>query len=231
MLVRNWMSKNLVTIDENESMQQAMALMKENQVRMLPVTSKGKLVGVVSDTDLKRASASDATVLDMHELLYLISKIKVNEIMTKNPVTVPEDFTVEETAEILMEHNISGVPVMDHKGKLVGVVTRHDIFKILISLSGLDRSRGIQFAFLIEDKSGSIKVLTDLIRKYEGRIASILSSYEYAPPGKRIVYIRIYELDRSKLPDLIQEFRDKGTLIYLVDHRLNKRKIYEDIVA
>jgi acetoin utilization protein AcuB len=231
MLVRNWMSKNLVTIDENESMQQAMALMKENQVRMLPVTSKGKLVGVVSDTDLKRASASDATVLDMHELLYLISKIKVNDIMTKNPVTVPEDFTVEETAEILMEHNISGVPVLDHKGKLVGVVTRHDIFKILISLSGLDRNRGIQFAFLIEDKSGSIKPLTDLIRKYEGRIASILSSYEYAPAGKRIVYIRTYELDRSRLPDLIQEFRDKGTLIYQVDHRLNKRKIYEDIVA
>lgn len=230
MLVKNWMSKNPITIEEDDSMQQAMALMKENKVRMLPVMNKGQLVGIISDTDLKRASASDATMLDMHELLYLISKIRVNEIMTKNPITVPEDLTVEETAQILMEHNISGVPVMDHKGGLVGIITRHDVFKILISLSGLGK-RGIQFAFLIDDVSGSIKKLTDVLRSFEGRIASILSTYEYAPAGKRIVYIRIYELDRSRLPDLIQELRDKGTLIYLVDHRQNKRKIFQDIMA
>lgn len=230
MLVKNWMSKNPITIEEDDSMQQAMALMKENKVRMLPVMNKGQLVGIISDTDLKRASASDATMLDMHELLYLIAKIRVNEIMTKNPVTVPEDLTVEETAQLLMEHNISGVPVMNHKGDLVGIITRHDVFKILISLSGLGK-RGIQFAFLIDDVSGSIKKLTDVLRSFEGRIASILSTYEYAPAGKRIVYIRIYELDRSRLPDLIQELRDKGTLIYLVDHRQNKRKIFQDIMA
>ncbi len=230
MLVKNWMTKNVVTIDQDESMQQAFTIMKEHDIRMLPVMNEGNLVGVLSDSDLKRASASDATMLDTHELLYLISKIKIHEIMTKKPITVPEDFTVEEAAQVMMEHNISGVPVTDHEGNLVGVITRHDLFKILISLSGLGK-RGIQFAFLIDDVSGSIKSLTDVIRRYEGRIASILSSYEYAPPGKRIVYIRIYELDRSRLPELIQEFRDKGTLIYLVDHRQNKRKIYHDIMA
>ena len=72
----------------------------------------------------------------------------------------------------------------------MGVITRNDIFKILIALSGLGK-QGIQFAFLVQDTSGSIKVLTDMIRKYEGRIASILSTYEYAPEGKRIVYLRI----------------------------------------
>lgn len=230
MLVKNWMSKNVITIDEDDSMQHAMALMKEHKIRMLPVMHNGKIVGVLSDTDLKRASASDATMLDMHELLYLISKIKVQEIMSKKPITVPEDYTVEETAQLMMENNISGVPITNHQGDLVGIITRHDLFKILISLSGLGK-RGIQFAFLIDDVSGSIKVLTDVIRRYEGRIASILSTYDYAPAGKRIVYLRIYELDRSKLPDLIQEFRDKGTLIYLVDHRQNKRKVYQDIMA
>ena len=131
---------------------------------------KGELVGVLSDSDLKRASASDATMLDIHELLYLISKIKVRDIMIGRPVTVPENYTVEETAQVLMEHNISGVPVTGAGGKLVGILTRHDIFKILISLSGLGK-KGIQFAFLIEDKAGSIQLLTDVIRKYDGRIA------------------------------------------------------------
>jgi len=230
MLVKNWMSKDLVTIGEDDSMQHALTLLKEHQIRMLPVLKNGELVGMVADSDLKRASASDATLLDMHELLYLISKIKVHDIMTRNPISVRDDYTVEETAQVLMEHNISGVPVTDSNGKLVGLITRNDIFKILISLSGLGK-KGIQFAFMIEDTSGSIKALTDVIRKYEGRIASILSTYEYAPEGKRIVYLRIYEIDRSIMPDLVGELKEKGTLIYLVDHRDNTRLVFRDMKA
>ncbi len=230
MLVKNWMSKDLVTIEEKDSMQHALALMREHQIRMLPVLAKGELVGVVSDSDLKRASASDATLLDIHELLYLISKIKVHDIMTRNPITVPDEYTVEEAAQVLMERKISGVPVTDRNGKLVGVITRHDIFKILISLSGLGK-KGIQFAFLVEDASGSIKVLTDMILKYEGRIASILSTYEYAPEGKRIVYLRMYDINRSIIPDLIRELKEKGTLIYLVDHLDNTRTVFQDMKA
>ncbi|MGO9690071.1 MAG: CBS and ACT domain-containing protein [Syntrophobacteraceae bacterium] len=230
MLVKNWMSKNVITIGEEDSMQQAATLMREHRIRMLPVMGKGELVGVVSDTDLKRASASDATMLDIHELLYLISKIKISDIMTRNPITVPYDYTVEEAAQLLMERNISGVPVVDCDGKLVGIITRNDLFKILISLSGLGK-KGIQFAFLTDDKPGSIKNLADVIRNHEGRIASILSTDEYAPEGKRIVYFRIYDIDRSIMPDLIRELGEKGTLIYLVDHRDNKRQIFLDMKA
>ena len=230
MLVKNWMSKNVITIGEEDSMQQAATLMREHRIRMLPVMGKGELVGVVSDTDLKRASASGATMLDIHELLYLISKIKISDIMTRNPITVPYDYTVEEAAQLLMERNISGVPVVDCDGKLVGIITRNDLFKILISLSGLGK-KGIQFAFLTDDKPGSIKNLADVIRNHEGRIASILSTDEYAPEGKRIVYFRIYDIDRSVMPDLIRELREKGTLIYLVDHRDNKRQIFLDMKA
>ncbi|MGO9315809.1 MAG: CBS and ACT domain-containing protein [Syntrophobacteraceae bacterium] len=230
MLVKNWMSKNVITIGEEDSMQQAATLMREHRIRMLPVMGKGELVGVVSDTDLKRASASDATMLDIHELLYLISKIKISDIVTRNPITVPYDYTVEEAAQLLMERNISGVPVVDCDGKLVGIITRNDLFKILISLSGLGK-KGIQFAFLTDDKPGSIKNLADVIRNHEGRIASILSTDEYAPEGKRIVYFRIYDIDRSIMPDLIRELGEKGTLIYLVDHRDNKRQIFLDMKA
>lgn len=230
MLVRNWMSKNVITIEQNDSMQHAMALMKENKIRMLPVMDKGQLVGIISDSDLKRASASDATLLDVHELLYLISKIKISNIMTKNPLTINDDLTVEETAQILMEHNISGVPVLGSTGKLVGIITRHDLFKSLISLSGLGK-KGIQLAFLADDQSGSIKELTDVIRRYGARIASILSTYDHAPAGKRLVYLRIYDIDRAVIPELSQELKTKGSLIYMVDHRDNKRHIYQEIKA
>ncbi|NSW86633.1 MAG: CBS domain-containing protein [Syntrophobacteraceae bacterium] len=230
MLVKHWMSTNVITIDEDDSMQHAINLMKENVIRMLPVLRKGRLIGIVSDTDLKRASASDATLLDVHEMLYLISKIKVHDIMTKNPLTVPEDYTVEETAEVLLKNKISGVPVVNKSGALVGIITRDDLFKVLINLSGLGK-KGVQFAFLVEDQPGSIKNLTDIIRTYEGRIASILSSYEYAPPGTRIVYIRIYDIEREKMPMLEEELKQKAKMIYVVDHRDDKREILLDLRA
>jgi len=225
MLVKDWMSKEVVTVDVNDSMLSATKLLKQKEIRMLPVMKKGKLVGVVTDRDLKGASASDATTLEVHELLYLISKIKVGEIMTKNPVTVPPDFTVEETAEVLLNKKISGVPVVDYAGKVVGTITQTDLFKVLVSLTGLSK-RGILFAFKLEDSPGSIKEITDIIRKYGGRMASILSSYEGVPDGYRMAYIRMYAVDRGRIPQLKEELRRKAALLYMVDLRENKREIF-----
>ena len=89
MLVKNWMSKKVITVDTNASMQDAIETLKENNIRFLPVMKKRKLVGVVTDKDLKRASASDATTLEIHELLYLLSKIKLKDIMSKDVIVVP----------------------------------------------------------------------------------------------------------------------------------------------
>jgi len=136
MLVKNWMSKPVVTIDANDGMNDAIKLLKKHNIKMLPVMEKDKLVGVVTDRDLKRASASDATTLEIHELLFLLSNIKIKEIMTKKSITVPFDYTIEETAEVLLRHNISGVPVNDHYGDIVGVITKNDLFRIIISMTG-----------------------------------------------------------------------------------------------
>jgi acetoin utilization protein AcuB len=220
------MSKKVITVDVRDSMQNAIKLIKENDIRMLPVMKKGKLVGIVTDRDLKRASASDATTLEIHELLYLLSEIKVKDIMTKDPITVPFDYTLEETAQVLLENKISGAPVMDQDGKIVGTVTQSDIFRALASLTGLSK-RGVSFSFFIEDSPGSIKEVADVIRKYGGRMASILSSYDQVPAGYRKVYIRMYNIDRARLPQLREELREKAVLLYMVDHRENKREIYE----
>ncbi|MBW2632342.1 MAG: CBS domain-containing protein, partial [Deltaproteobacteria bacterium] len=98
MLVKNWMSRTVFTIDLNESIHDAMKLLQKHKIRMLPVTKKDKLVGVITDRDIKRASASDATTLSVHELNYILSKVKVSEIMSDKLITVPFDYTIEETA-------------------------------------------------------------------------------------------------------------------------------------
>ena len=225
MLVKNWMSQNVITVDVSNSMVDATKKLKDNDIRMLPVIKKGKLVGIVTDRDLKRASASDVNTLEIHELLYLLSKIKVERIMTKDPITVPPDFTVEETAEVLLENKISGVPVVDDQGRVVGIITQADLFKVLISLTGIGK-RGVLFAFQVEDRPGSIKEVADIIRNYDGRMASILTTYEQAPEGYRNVYIRVYEIGREKLPMLKTVLEEKATLLYIVDHRENKREVY-----
>jgi acetoin utilization protein AcuB len=225
MLVRNWMSKDVITVNEDDSMQDALKLMKQHNIRMMPVLKNGSLVGVVTDRDLKRASASDATTLDVHELLYLISKIKVKSIMSKNPISVPLDLTVEETAEVLLNNKISGAPVVDEDGQVVGTITQTDLFRVLIALTGVGK-RGIQFAFLTEDRPGSIKELADIIRRYGGRMVSILSSYENVPAGYRKVYIRMHGIERSRLKSLKEELAKAATLLYLVDHRENRREIF-----
>jgi acetoin utilization protein AcuB len=225
MLVKDWMSETVITADVNDSMQEAMNRLKENNISMLPVMKKGNLVGVVTDRDLKRASPSDANTLEVHELLFLISKIKVKEIMTENPVTLPFDFTVEEAAEILLEKKISGAPVVDGKGNVIGAITKGDLFRVLIALTGVGK-RGIQFAFVVEDRPGSIRDLADLIRKYGGRMVSILSTYDDVAKGYRKVFIRMYGVSRDKLSSLEKELGEKAKYLYLVDHRENRREIF-----
>ncbi|MBW2119772.1 MAG: CBS domain-containing protein [Deltaproteobacteria bacterium] len=224
MLVKNWMSKEVVTVDVNDSMDKADKLFHEHNIRTLPVTEEGKLAGVITDRDLKRASASDATSLSRHEVSYLLSRIKMAEIMTRDPVTVPPDYTVEETAEVLFENRISGVPVVD-KGELVGIITKDDLFRVLVALTA-ERKKGIQFAFQVEAYPGSIKELVDIIRKYGGRLISILSSSENAEEGYRSVYIRVHQIDREKLSELQEELKERANLLYMVDHRENKRQVY-----
>ena len=227
MLVKNWMSKKVITIDADDSMQDAMGLLKEHGIRRLPVMKKGKLVGIVTDRDLKKASASDATTLEIHELLYLLTAVKVKDIMTKDPITVPPDYTVEETAQVLLEGKISGAPVVDHSGKVVGVITQSDLFRVLISLTGIENG-GIQFGLQVEDRAGSIKEVADIVRQYGGRMVSILTSYDQVPAGYRNVYIRMHSIDRAKIEELNDALSQKASLLYRIDHRENDRKIYSE---
>lgn len=146
--------------------------------------------------------------------------------MTPKPITVPWDFTVEEAAEVLLKNKISGTPVTGPQGDVIGIITKSDIFKVFISLAGIGK-RGIQMAIQIEDRAGSMKGITRAVRDLGGRMVSILTSYEKVPDGFRNVYIRFFDLDRSVLETLKENISEISKLLYIVDHRENKRDIFE----
>jgi acetoin utilization protein AcuB len=227
MLVKNWMSKEVITIDVNDSIQHAGKLMKEHSISRLPVMKKGELVGIFTDRDLKGASASDVNDLEIHEPLYLSSIIKVGGIMSKDPITVPPDYTLEETAEILLNNRISGAPVVEDDGQVVGMITSKDLFRAMVPFTGVGK-RGFQFGFLLEDRPGSIKEAVGIIREYGGRIVSIMSTWQRAPKGYRRVNIRTYGISRLRIDRLTANLDSKTTLLYVIDHRENKREIFDN---
>lgn len=223
MLVKYWMKQKIATVKETDSLQRAIMLMRESQQLMLPVMNNGDLVGVITDRDVKRASASDATALEIHELAYLIARITVADVMTRDVITIPLDFTLEEAAAQLLINNISGAPVVDSGRKLVGIITQREIFLALLSLTGFGK-KGIQIAVEVDDRPGSIKEVTDVVRNAGGRLVSLLTSYERVPPGHRRLYVRAWAVDRDRLPSVLEEIKQKATLLYYVDHRENKRE-------
>jgi acetoin utilization protein AcuB len=215
MLVRGWMTTDVTTVDEETSMIKAGQIMKQNLIHRLPVIKDGELVGIVTDRDIKEASPSKATTLDVHELYYLLSELKVKDIMRRKVITCGPDDTVERAAVIMLEHNVSGLPVVDSDGRLIGIITKGDVFKVLISITGIYRG-GVQFAFNLPDKPGSIKEVADVIRKHGGSMVSILTSYDSCEEDCRHVFIRIADMDKDKLAALTTELEEKFILLYTV---------------
>jgi acetoin utilization protein AcuB len=214
MLVQGWMTTDVATVHEDTSMMKASIVMKEKKIRCLPVVDEqGKLVGIVSDRDLRDAAPSKATTLDVYELNYLLSSMKIKDIMSKNLVVVKPDETVEFAAILMIENKISSLPVVNGKDELIGIITQTDIFKVLINIAGV-YAGGIQFAFSLEDRPGSIKEAADVIRSYGGRIVSILSTGETAEEGRRNVYIRCSVLSEDRLRDLVKELEEKFIVLY-----------------
>ncbi len=230
MLARDWMTHDIVTVGIRETLHEASNRMVERHVSMLPVTDNGNLVGIVTDRDIKHAKPSHLAVMEVKHILYHMTRVEVGAIMTPNPITISPDYTVEETAEILLENKISGAPVVDNEGKLVGVITKSDLFRALISVTGL-KTRGVQFGLLVRDRPGSIREITDIVRHHNGRIVSILTSYDRAPEGFRHLYVRAFEINRDALTDIKEKMSERADLIYVVDHRENKREIMADPVV
>ncbi len=213
MLVRKWMSKNPITIDETASLSDAINLLKKHKIRRLPVLKKGKLIGIISDRDLKEASPSKVTSLDIWELHYLMSKIIVKQIMTKNPVTVSPETTLERAAILMFDNKIGGLPVIDKENKLVGILTEQDVFKALINITGA-RFAANRISIVIPDTPGSIKEVMDIMRKHNFKYNSILTTHEGVKEGYREVLIR-FQTEEEELEEILKDLKKKYTNVEL----------------
>ena len=215
MLIKDWMTKDPITITESTSMIRAIHIMKERRFRRLPVVTDGMLVGMVTDRDLKEASPSKATTLDVHELYYLLAELQVKEIMSRNPISVSQDDTVEHAAQIMLEHTISGLPVVDGSGQVVGIITQSDVFRAFMDIAGVLQG-GVQFALRLEDRPGLIKEVVDLLRARGARFVSLLSSYATSQEGYRDVYIRVKNLAPEAVAAAQAELASRFQVLYVI---------------
>lgn len=131
-LVRDWMTRNVITITPDTTLPEAHHLMVDKRVRRLPVMRKGLLAGIITLGDVRGAEPSGATSLSIWEVNYLLSKLKIEEIMTRNLLSISPNATIGQAAEVMLEHKVSGLPVVDEAKKLVGIITESDIFRLVV---------------------------------------------------------------------------------------------------
>ena len=159
MIIERRMTRNPVTATPDMSVADASALMKREKVHRLPVLNKEhRLVGIISEKDILYASPSPVSTLSIHEMAYLLSQLTVKKLMTHDVVTISKDTTVEEAARLMVDQDLSSLPVVEND-KLIGIVSKSDLFKILLELFGA-RHYGVRMSFLVEDKPGAIAAIS-----------------------------------------------------------------------
>ena len=215
MLVQEWMTKDVLTITPDTSMMKASRLMKDKQVRRLPVIDETRhVLGIVSDRDIKDASPSKATTLDMHELYYLLSELKVKDIMTKNPVCARETDSMEAMALVMAEKRFGGMPVVDDSNRIVGIITESNIFKVLATITGVHIG-GIQLAFELPTQPGTLRPILDALRDLGAGVVSVLTSQATHDAPSRRVYIRLRPMPAEAEQQIIAEMQDKfASMLY-----------------
>src|SRR6266508_1295640 len=170
MFVGERMSRPVISVSPDAPINEVLAMFRKEHIRRAPVMKGGKLVGIVSERDLLNASPSPVTSLSIWELNYMISKVTVKSVMAKKVVTVDQDTPIEEAARIMADKKIGGLPVMS-AGKVVGMITETDLFKILLELMGA-RQKALRITATIVDKPGQLARLTKAIAENGGNFIS-----------------------------------------------------------
>jgi acetoin utilization protein AcuB len=209
MLIGERMSRQVIFVAPETSVTDALNLMKSEHVRRLPVLRRGKLVGIVADKDLLNASPSPATSLNIWELTYLLGKLTVGEIMTREVLTVTEDTPIEEAARIMVDHKIGGLPVV-RDGHVVGMITETDLFKLFLEILGA-RQPGIRLTVLVPDERGQLARLAQTIASLGGNIIA-LGTFAGEHPGNSLVTAKIDGVDleqvRARVEPIVERIVD-----------------------
>ena len=190
MLVQHWMTRNPITIEADTPFLEARLILKEKRIRHLPVMDRGKLIGVITDRDVKEAAPSGATTLDVYELNYLLLKMKVRDLVKNSPITIKPSNSVEKAALLMHDHRIGCLPVVDEAGKLVGLITETDLLEVMVEILGY-KEKGTRIAFEVPDTPEACQELVHVLRDFRLDFRSIVSTALHTRPGYRDFVIRV----------------------------------------
>jgi acetoin utilization protein AcuB len=189
--MREKIQKNPVTITPEASFYEARNLIHEKGIRHLPVVDKNNsLVGIVTDRDIREAAPSDATLLSVQELNYLLGKLKVSSFMTPKAklITITPDTLIEEAVQLMHDNKIGCLPVVEGKN-LYGIFTETDALDHLVDIFGF-KQKGTRLTIALEDKPGSLLGILEVFKKHNLSVISIVTP-SFLVEGKRITAIRI----------------------------------------
>lgn len=202
MLIGDRMSRPVISVHPDLPIQDALNLMHKEHIRRLPVVSeRGELVGIIAERDLLQASPSNATSLSVWELNYLIGKVTVGEIMTREVITITEDAPLEEAARIMADSKIGGLPVI-RENNVVGIITETDLFKVFLELAGA-RESGVRLTALVPDVPGELADLTKIIFDLGGNIVA-LGTFLGDCSENREVTVKVTDVDAQVLKEAIE---------------------------
>jgi acetoin utilization protein AcuB len=207
MLVGNRMTPNPITCKPDLSIAEAMEWMQREKVRRFPVVDKkGKLVGIVSRDDLLHASPSSVTSLNVWEVNYLLSQVKVAEVMTKAVITVREDCPIEDAARLMSDNKVGGLPVM-RDDVVVGIITESDLFKVFLELFDA-REKGTRLTVLAPYFKGSLAQISAAITEKGGLILA-LNVFQGEDPTNWGCTLKVADISKDELLEVVEPLVEK----------------------
>ncbi len=210
MFVKYWMKNDPITVSPDTLVIDAKKIMTNNKIRRLPVMKGGKLVGIVTLSNLREAQPSQATSLSIHELNYLLAKMTVGEIMSRDVVTCPPDMTMEKAALLGTKHGVGALPVVDH-GKLVGIITESDIYRAFLRMIGATRKASVRITLdnFSQNQDELIKVI-QMLDAQDEELVSLALIDDVPIEGRRELVLRVKGENTEKL---LQQLKDSDYVV------------------
>ena len=212
--IKERMQRNPITVLPDASFYEARAIIRDKGIRHLPVVDKNHhLVGLVTDQDIREAAPSDATSLSVHELHYLLGKLKVSAFMTPKAklISITPDTIIEKAVQLMHDHKIGCLPILDGE-KLLGIITETDILDLFVDLFGV-KTPGTRITLALPDAPGILHDVLAVVKKHNVNLISVVTP-SYQVDHNRIVAIRIQTLDYGKI---VEDLRHSGYEVLSID--------------
>jgi acetoin utilization protein AcuB len=211
MLVQDWMSQSPVRVEPNTPVLRAKRLMGDNRCRRLPVVEDGRVVGIVTDRDLREFTPSKVSSLDVYEVHFVLDRLTVGDLMTRNVVTVSPKVAIEDAASLMCRHKIGGMPVVEDD-LLVGVITETDIFRALVQVMGATRP-GVRIEVEIPSGRGAVARIAAVLEELASEVLSFVTGPTRGPRETRVVTFRLGPTD-AFLPERAEAaLREAGAMV------------------